>query len=170
MECIDYQQSESIIKNVIGYHLDKNEKEIYYIHYSDLEEIVKDLIDCHNDKIEYWQKLYENRVKNMIEKEIIVHEPLIVDGFACIQFKDTKIVNIQKIDWDVIDTNEEKENFIKTILMEYLKYKNINKEDLIYRKDYEQFLSCDKNIKFKKINMWNIIKKIASELGINVKY
>lgn len=163
-ETTDYHHLEQRISKILGDHKDAAEAEMFNVHYDSLQPLIEYLADRFDEEIQHHRKLFENLIKETIEKAPTVPEPIILNGAEFRRIKDGEVVLTQKVDFDAMG-NEDKKDFVTNLFEQFLVF---NPTDLT-RKDFEEFVAKS-GIKFSKRNLWVVTKETAKEFNKSIKY
>lgn len=163
-ETTDYHHLEQRISKILGDHKDTNEAEMFNVHYDSLQPLIEYLADRFDEEIQHHRKLFENLIKETIEKVPTIPEPIILNGAEFRRIKDGEVVLTQKIDFDAMD-NEARKDFVTNLFEQFLIF---NPTELT-RKDFEEFVAKS-GTKFNKKNLWVITKETAKQFNKTIKY
>jgi hypothetical protein len=122
------------------------------------------LADRFDEEIQHHRKLFENLIKETIEKAPTVPDPIILNGAEFRRIKDGEVILTQKVDFDTMG-NEDKKDFVTNLFEQFLIF---NPTDLT-RKDFEEFVAKS-GTKFSKRNLWMVTKETAKEFNKSIKY
>lgn len=100
----------------------------------------------------------------MVDKEPIIPPALILDYIELKQVQNGEAVKAEIINFDSMDDTSQKQ-----VISEI--FNNFKTADMtiINRKEFESHLS-DRSIRYRKRTVWKIIKDIASDLNLLLKY
>jgi prophage antirepressor-like protein len=163
-ETTDYHHLEQRISKVLGDHKDTSEAEMYNVHYNSLQPLIEYLADRFDEEIQHHRKLFENLIKETVEKPPTIPEPIILNGAEFRRIKDGEVVLTQKLDFDIM-ADDEKKDFVSNLFEQFLVF---NPTDLT-RKDFEDFVAKS-GAKFSKRNLWIVTKEAAKEFNRAIKY
>lgn len=71
---------------------------MYNVHYDSLQPIVEYLADRFDEEIKYHQSLFERLLKDTIEKEPTVPEPIILNGAEYRKILNGEVISTQKLE------------------------------------------------------------------------
>jgi hypothetical protein len=163
-ETTDYQHLEQRISKLLGEHKDTSETEMYNIHYDSLQPLVEYLADRFDEEIKHHQSLFERLIKETLEKQPTVPEPIILNGAEFRRIENGLVVITQKIDFDLM-SDEDKKNFVRTAFENFV----LLKKDRLVREDFERFVA-EGGTKFNKLTLWKETKSAAIELNKKISY
>lgn len=163
-ETTDYHHLEQRISKILGDHKDTNEAEMFNVHYDSLQPLIEYLADRFDEEIQHHRKLFENLIKETLEKAPTVPEPIILNGAEFRRIKDGEVVLTQKLDFDAMN-NEDRKDFVTNLFEQFLVF---NPTDLT-RKDFEEFVAKN-GTKFSKRNLWLVTKETAKQFNKSIKY
>jgi sugar-specific transcriptional regulator TrmB len=164
-ETTDYQHLEQRIKRIIGDHIDTNE--MYNLHYDSIQPLVEYLADRFDEEVTYHKSLFDTLVKDTLCKEPRVPEPILLNGAEFRKIRNGQVVSVQLMDFDEMGEME-KVDFVRSVFEEF-SVLNASEEPM-RRRDFEAYLADHHNVKFAKMGLWSITKKVANEFKKNIKF
>jgi len=135
-ETTDYHHLEQRISKILGDHKDASEAEMFNVHYDSLQPLVEYLADRFDEEIQHHRRLFENLIKETLEKTPTVPEPILLNGAEFRRFKDGEIVLTQKVDFDSM-SNDDKKGYVTNLFEQFLVFKPTE----LTRKDFEDFVT-----------------------------
>jgi hypothetical protein len=163
-KCSDYRCMESRIKDILAGFRSKKNAEMYVIHYDTLCNIMEFMINNYNSEIDKLNEFINNIIEHMVDRPAVIPEPLILDYIELKLIKDGEAVKSDTINLD--DMEETKQKQVISELFNNFKTPTMT---TINRKEFEKHLS-ERDIRYKKRNVWKIVKDIASDLNLLLKY
>lgn len=164
-KCSDFRQMESRIKAIlVDFKSTKKNTEMFSIHYDSLSAILEFMIENYSKEIDKLNDFIKNIIENMIEKDPVIPPPLKLDYIELKQIQNGEMVKTDTIDFDTMDDMQQK--LLITDLFNKFKTPDMT---TINRREFETHLS-DRSIRYKKRSVWKIMKDIAGDLNLLVKY
>jgi prophage antirepressor-like protein len=163
-ETTDYQHLEQRIKRIIGDHIDTNE--MYNLHYDSVQPLVEYLADRFDEEVTYHKSLFDTLVKDTLCKEPRVPEPILLNGAEFRKIRNGQVVSVQVMDFDEMGETE-KVDFVRSVFEEF---SVLNGEEPMRRRDFEVYLADHHNVKFAKMGLWSVTKKVANEFKKKIKF
>lgn len=164
-KCADFRQMESRIKDLLApFKSCKKNTEMYIMHYNSLSQIIEFINENYSKEIEKFNEFVASIIEHMVETEAVIPPPLKLDYIELKQIQNGETVKSDIIDLDSMDDAQQK--VVVTELFITFKTPNMT---TINRKDFESHLS-ERSIRYKKRGVWKIMKDIASDFNLLLKY
>jgi len=165
-ETTDYHHLEQRINKIIGDHKEHTGAEMYCLHYDSLCPLIEYLADRFDEEIKYHKVLFDKLIKETLNKDPTVPVPLILNGAEYKKYKDGIAVSTQVLDFDEMDENAKRE-FVDGIFRDFANSKG---EEVLFRKDFEEYITQHAKAKFNKRVLWSYLKQILPDTGKKIKY
>lgn len=163
-ETTDYHHLEQRVSKILGDHKDKKEAEMYHVHYDSLKPWIEYLTDNFDKEVQHHRNLFDTLVKETVEKVPTIPDKIVLNGAEFRRIKNGEICFTQKVDFDAMTCDEQKEHVIN-LFEQFLIF---NPTDLT-RKDFEEFV-YENGTKFSKRNLWLVTKEAAQKFKKMIKY
>jgi prophage antirepressor-like protein len=163
-ETTDYHHLEQRISKILGDHKDASEAEMFNVHYDSLQPLIEYLADRFDEEIQHHRRLFENLIKETLEKTPTVPEPILLNGAEFRRIKDGEIVLTQKVDFDSM-SDDDKKGYVTNLFEQFLVF---NPTELT-RKDFEDFVTQN-GCKFGKRSLWIVTKEAAKKFDRSIQY
>lgn len=163
-ECVDYVQTESRIKSILGLHREVSDAEVYNLHYTALQHWVEFLVERYNEEISTHKSKLDELLGQTLTSPPVIPEPLILNGVEFRLIKNGKVEPKVMIDLDEMSLEEKQEWVLNVIEKTY------PDKSVIERKELFDKLIQEHGAKFNKSKMWPVIKTLTNCRGFKVVY
>lgn len=163
-ECVDYVQTESRIKSILGIHREVSDAEVYNLHYTALQHWVEYLVERYNDEISTHKSKLDELLGQTLSSPPVIPEPLILNGVEFRLIKNGKPDPKVEIDLDEMSLEERQEWVLNVIELTYPEKSTIERKALFDK------LIQEYGAKFNKSKMWPVIKTVTNCRGFKVVY
>jgi len=165
-ETTDFHHLEQRINKIIGDHRENRKEEMYNLHYDSLYPLIEYLADRFDEEIKHHKLLFDKLIKETLNKDPTVPEPLILNGAEYKKYQDGIAVSTQVLDFDEMDENARRE-FVGGIFRDFANSKG---EEALFRRDFEEYITQHAKAKFNKRVLWSYLKQILPDTGKKIKY